>query len=640
MRSLSSLLSLSLAIVCCAAIPHVHAQSTASTSGLVPMVSRPNILWITSEDNGPQLGCYGDAFANTPNIDQLAAKGMIYTNCWSNAPVCAPARTTIVTGVFPTSLSAQHMRSQVTLPPGLKLYPQIFRDLGYYCSNNVKEDYNLTTGKDVWDDSSNKAHWRKRKAGQPFFAVFNFTTTHESQIRKRPHQASHDPAKVPVPPYHPDTPAVRQDWAQYYDKITEMDLQVGQVLEQLKQDGLEESTIVFYYGDHGSGMPRGKRWLYQSGLRVPMIVHVPERFREAAGDQYKPKSTNERLVSFVDLVPTVLSLVGERPATYMQGNAFLGKFTGEQPHYIYAFRDRMDERIDMSRAIRDERFLYIRNFLPHRPQGAHLAYMFETPTTQVWKRLFDEGKLDEAQSSFWKTKAPEELYDLTSDPFQLKNLASDADQADTLARFRSELKTWMTRICDLGLIPEGEVFERAGKDAPFTFGHDPKRFPVSQVFDVADAATRLVSNDPEGDTEKLLASRVAADSASRYWAATGMLYRAQEGIEREAIVKAARGMTTETSNYVRCIANEIIARFGTEAERPVAIQALLKLANAKESNAFVAITALNSLDWCRPTASELGDKLGALPAKVNGLPPRYDSYLPRLVERVTEISKE
>lgn len=635
MRWLSQLLGFSL-VVCCAALV-VNTQFANAQSNLAPQVVRPNILWITSEDNGPQLGCYGDEQANTPNIDQLAAKGMIYTNCWSNAPVCAPARTTIISGVFPTSLSAQHMRSQVALPTNIKLYPQMLRELGYYCSNNVKEDYNLSTEKDLWNDSSNKAHWRKRKAGQPFFAVFNFTTTHESQIRKRPHTASHDPAKIQVPPYHPDTPEVREDWAQYYDKITEMDLQVGQVLEQLKDDGLEESTIVFYYGDHGSGMPRSKRWLYQSGLRVPMVVYVPERFREFAGTEYAPKSKNERLISFVDLVPTILSLLGERPAKHLQGNAFLGKFTAEKPKYIYGFRDRMDERIDMSRAVRDDRYLYIRNFYPHRPQGSHLAYMFETPTTQVWKRLFDEGKLNEAQSVFWNTKASEELYDLSNDPFQLKNLAADATQSQTLDRFRGELKSWMVRVCDLGLIPEGEVLDRAGKDAPYTFGHDAKRFPVEAIFDVADAATRNANDD----SQKLLASRVAPDSASRYWAACGILYRAQEGIERDAMVKAARGMTTDPSSYVRCIANETVARFGSEAERPVAIQQLLNLANAnsKESNAFVAITALNSLDWCRPTANELGGKLKSLPTKVNGLKPRYETYIPRLVERVTEVAQ-
>lgn len=630
MRSLFQSVVSSLMLLVAAVSSQVHAQSIST-----PQTMRPNILWITSEDNGPQLGCYGDDYADTPNIDQLAAKGMIYTNCWSNAPVCAPARTTIVTGIFPTSLSAQHMRSQVTMPETFKLYPQLFRELGYYCSNNAKEDYNVVTNKDLWNESSNKAHWRKRKAGQPFFAVFNFTTSHESQIRKRPHNASHDPAKVPVPPYHPDAPEVRQDWAQYYDKITEMDQQVGQVLEQLKEDKLEDSTIVFYYGDHGSGMPRSKRWLYQSGLRVPMVVHVPERFRAAAGPQYTAKSKNERLISFVDLVPTVLSLVGERPAKYLQGHAFLGKFAEDNPQYIYGFRDRMDERIDMSRAIRDDRYLYIRNFYPHRPQGTFLAYMFETPTTQAWKRQFDAGKLNEAQSVFWRTKAPEELYDLSDDPFQLKNLAGDSAQEATLDRFRGELKSWMVRVCDLGLIPEGEVLERAGKDAPYEFGHDSKRCPIEAIFDVANQSMRSAAND----VQSLLANRVAPDSASRYWAACGILYNAQENIEREAMVKAARGMATDPSAYVRCIANEVVARFGNAAERSVAIQQLLKLANAKESNAFVAIAALNSLDWCQPTASEVGDKLASIPTKVNGLKPRYDSYLPRLVERITEIAK-
>ncbi len=239
---------------------------------------KPNFLWITSEDNGPELGCYGDDYADTPNIDALAAKGQRYLNCWSNAPVCAPARTTIISGMFPNSLGAQHMRSEVKLPPEAVLYPQVFHQLGYYCTNNSKEDYNLQTPANLWDDSSGKAHWRKRRAGQPFFAVFNFTISHESKLRTRPHTAIHDASKVKVPPYHPDTPEVRQDWAQYYDRVTEMDREVGQVLQQLQDDGLAENTIVFYYGDHGSGMPRGKRWLYQSGLRVPMVVHVPERF--------------------------------------------------------------------------------------------------------------------------------------------------------------------------------------------------------------------------------------------------------------------------------------------------------------------------------------------------------------------------
>ena len=289
----------------------------------------------------------------------------------------------------------------------------------------------------------------------------------------------------------------------------------------------------------------------------------------------------------------------------------------------------------MSRAVRDDRYIYIRNFHPERPQGAYLDYMFQTPTTQVWKKMFDEGKLNAAQSVFWKPKASEELYDLKDDPYQIKNLATESDQKETLARMRAAVKDWMVNVCDLGLLPEGEVFERAGRNAPYTFGHDSKLYPISSLYDAADLATRI----EDDNFSKLLANRVAGDSAARYWTAVGMLYRAQEGVERDQIVKAARGMSTDPSSYVRCIANEITARFGTENDRAVAIQALLKLANAKETNAFVAITALNSLLSCEPTAAEIGDKAKSLPDKVNGLKDRYDSYLPRLIERLAEIAK-
>ncbi|MGH9631454.1 MAG: sulfatase family protein, partial [Bryobacteraceae bacterium] len=308
---------------------------------------RPNILWITSEDNGPHLGAYGDTYATTPNLDKLAARGRIYLNAWSNAPVCAPARTTIISGLYPTCTGSEHMRSMTRLPEGMKMYPCYLREAGYYATNNSKEDYNLEhTGK-VWDESSNKAHWRNRKPGQPFFAVFNFTVTHESQVRKRPHKAVHDPAKAPVPAYHPDVPEVRRDWAQYYDNLTTMDGQAGEVLRQLEQDGLAEDTIVFYYGDHGPGMPRCKRWPYNSGLHVPLIVYLPKKFRRLAPKEYKPGGKSERLVSFVDLAPAVLSTAGIKPPSHMQGHAFLGEFQApEQPH-VFGFRGRMDERYDM-----------------------------------------------------------------------------------------------------------------------------------------------------------------------------------------------------------------------------------------------------------------------------------------------------
>lgn len=611
-------------------IPPVYSQDTRFSES-----PRPNFLWLTSEDNGPELGCYGDTYADTPNIDALATKSLRYINCWSNAPVCAPARTTLITGMYPTSLGAQNMRSHVRLPSQAQLYPQLFHELGYYCSNNSKEDYNVETPEGLWDESSNKAHWRKRRAGQPFFAVFNSTISHESKLRTRPHKAIHDPAKVTIPPYHPDTPEVRQDWAQYYDRITEMDREVGQILQQLQDDGLADSTIVFYYGDHGGGMPRGKRWLYQSGLRVPLIVHIPERFQSLLKEKVAAGSTSERLVSFVDFMPTVLSLAGQRAAPVLQGRAFLGKYATDEPEYIYGFRDRMDERYDMSRAVRDKKFLYIRNFYPQRPQGTFLDYMFETPTTRVWKKLFDTGKLDAAQSFFWKTKPAEELYDLEADPYQIENLAAAADQRATLERLRDATKQWMIRIKDVGLLPEGEMLELAGKDAPYTMGHDAERYPIEKIYPVADLATRAA----DGDMSELVKHQVDRNPAARYWVACGLLLRAQENQDREKATRTAAGMTTDPSPYVRCIACETVARFGKPMDRKLAIDALLNMSDPRHTNTFVAVAALNSLDWCEPTSAEIDERLQGLPAKVPTLSKRYETLIPKLVERIESQAK-
>ena len=623
---LLSLLGMLLAIFCC--------QSASAQDTLYKESPRPNFLWLTSEDNGPELGCYGDTYADTPNIDALAARSLRYTNCWSNAPVCAPARTTLVTGMCPTSLGAQNMRSQVALPPQVQLYPQLFRQLGYYCSNNSKEDYNLDTPDDVWDESSNRAHWRKRRAGQPFFAVFNSTISHESKIRTRPHRAIHDPAKLTVPPYHPDTPEVRQDWAQYYDRMTEMDREVGRILQQLKEDGLADNTIVFYYGDHGSGMPRSKRWLYQSGLHVPLIVHIPARFQSLLKQPVAPGSTSDRLVSFIDFMPTVLSLAGQQPASQLQGQAFLGQYATADPQYIFGFRDRMDERYDMSRAVRDDEFLYIRNFYPQRPQGAYLAYMFETPTTHIWKELFDAGKLDSAQSAFWQTKPAEELYDIAADPHQIHNLATEAQHLQTLERLREANRQWMVRIGDLGLLPEGQMLELAGTDAPYTLGQDRQRYPIEVIYAAADLATRPTADD----LPQLLKHLVARDATVRYWVAVGLQLRAEGAEQRGPAIVASRGMTTDPSPYVRCVANETMARYGNPLDRELAIDGLLNMSDLRKTNTFVAMLALNCLASCDADRAEIGQRLQGLPLRDPTLSKRYDGSLPRLIERIESLA--
>jgi uncharacterized sulfatase len=564
---------------------------------------RPNILWITSEDNGPQLGCYGDTYSDTPHIDALAARGLIYLNAWSNAPVCAPARTSIITGMYPTSLGAQHMRSFVELPESIRLLPQYLRESGYYCTNNVKEDYNVQPNGRVWDESSNRAHWRGRRDGQPFFAVFNFTTTHESQVRRRPHRPVHDPQNIRVPAYHPDTPEVRRDWAQYYDKLTEMDRQAGDILQQLEADGLADDTIIFYFGDHGPGMPRCKRTPYNSGLNVPMIVSFPEKWRQLAANEYAPGAKTDRLVAFVDLAPTILSLGGIQPPPHMQGRAFHGQFVASPNSYLHGFRDRMDERYDMVRSTRDQRYVYVRNFMPHRRYGEHVAYMFETPTTQVWQRLFQEGRLSPVQARFWQTKPAEELYDLQTDPDEVTNLADSPEHRNTLERLRRATHDFLIDTRDTGFLPEPLMHEQAGSNPIIDMAQDPSRYPIEEIVAVAEIAT----SGNTSVTPELLEALDSHIAAIPYWAILGLLARGQDAVTHadEKLVK----LLANNPSSVATAAAEAIARYGEESDRSKAVEVLVELADVTRHGPFTSTMALNALDaigvGARPVASRI-----------------------------------
>jgi len=497
---------------------------TPAFSAFATADDRPNILWLTSEDHGPHMGCYGDPVASTPHVDRLAAKGMTYSHAWSNAPVCAPARTTLISGMYATSLGGQHMRSLVPMPKGTAMYPQLLRQAGYYCTNHAKTDYNVAEPAKVWDASSNQAHWKNRPPGQPFFAVFNSTKSHESKIRARPHTQVHDPAKVRVPAYHPDTPTTRRDWAQYYDAVSEADADAGKRLDELAAEGLEDDTVVFYFADHGSGMPRNKRWPYNSGLQVPVVVVIPEKFKHLRPPDYQVGGTSDRLVSFVDFAPTVLSLAGVEPPPWMQGHPFLGRFRKEPPPYLFGFRDRMDECIDLVRSATDGRFVYIRNFMPHKIYGQHLAYMFQTPTTREWKALHDAGKLTPAQDAFWNTKPPEELYNLSNDRDEVRNLATSPDHRATLTRFRQALRAHLAEVRDLGFLPEGEIHGRSSGSTPYDMGRDDGKYPFDRVFQTAELASGLRTDA----VPALGAALREQDSAVRYWAALGFLMRGRD----------------------------------------------------------------------------------------------------------------
>jgi uncharacterized sulfatase len=453
------------------AAPFIHVRANAA--------ERPNILWISCEDTSPDLGCYGDAYARTPNLDRLASEGARFTNAFSVYGVCAPSRSSIITGMYPASIGTQHMRSQGVPPPHVKCFTEYLRAAGYYCTNNVKTDYNFESPATAWDECTNRAHYRKRDKGQPFFSVFNITTTHESQVRRLDPAAydrhmsllraedRHDPAKAKLPSYYPDTPVVRKDWASYYDLVTAMDVQANRLLEELKSDGLADNTIVFFWGDHGRGLPRGKRWVYDSGIHVPLIVRWPGRI--------KPGTVTDDLVSLMDLGPTLLNIAGLEVPRHMQGRAFLGDKRASARSYVYAARDRMDETYDIIRAVRDKRYKYIRNYQACKPYAQYIDYMDQMPSLREWRRLHKEGKLVGPQRNFFAPEKPqEELYDTQADPDEVVNLAGDAKHADVLKRLRAEHERFMKDTGDMALLPEPELLERMRPGGKWQTASEPR----------------------------------------------------------------------------------------------------------------------------------------------------------------------
>ena len=598
-----------------------------------PGADLPNILWVTSEDNGPHLGCYGDDYATTPNLDSLANKGMIYTRAISNAPVCAPARTTIISGMYPPSTGSEHMRSMTNLPSDFKMYPAYLRELGYYCTNNSKEDYNLRKEGEVWHESGRKGHWKNRAKDSPFFAVFNITTSHESQIRKRPHVQVHDPAKVRVPAYHPDHPEVRKDWAQYHDKMTEMDSQIGARIKELKDEGVAEDTIIFYYGDHGSGMPRSKRWPFFSGLNVPLIVHVPEKWKHLASSDYKEGGSSNRRVGFVDLAPTLLSIAGKKPPFHMQGHAFMGKYEAPAQEYGYGFRGRMDERYDMVRSVVGKRYIYVRNYMPHKLYGQHVGYMFVTTTTQVWKRLFDEGVLNEAQSHFWKTKPPEELYDLQEDPDEVNNLVKSKKHAKILAEMRKAHTDHVTKIRDVGFLPEGEIHSRSKGSTPYEMGQDDKKYPFEKIRAAADMASSM----SKGDLPKIAKLLEDKDSAVRYWGALGLLMQEKAGVKhgKDDLTKALQ----DSSPYVRVIAAEALGKFGNKKDLKSAVKVLGETVDPIKNGCFPSMLAMNAIDHLDDKAKSLLPMIQSMPRTPNEVDKRFQGYVGRLVDTTVKELK-
>jgi arylsulfatase A-like enzyme len=598
-----------------------------TTSGCKEKIPKelPNILWLVSEDNSPFSGCYGDKFATTPNLDKLAAEGFLYTHAYANAPVCAPARNTIITGVYACSNGNQHMRSYYSKSEKVKTYPEFLREAGYYCTNSVKTDYNTTSidPNEIWDECSRGAHYKNRAPGQPFFAVFNTTISHESSIHKwiPNEELRHKPEDVTLPPYHPDTPEMRHDWAQYYDKVEDMDAWVGEKLQELEDAGLADNTIVFYYGDHGGVLARSKRYVYESGTHVPFIVRIPEKYKYLfpAG---KPGSKVDRLVSFVDLVPTLLSIAGIEIPDYLQGNAFLGEQKTGDPEYAFMFRGRMDERYDMCRAVRDQKYRYIRNYMPYRIYGQHLEYLWRAPSVGSWEQAYKNGECNEIQSIFWEPKPAEELYDTENDWWEVNNLANDPAYKDVLERMRAANKDWMVRIEDTGFIPEADRINRAG-ETPF---YDYMRSGNVDLEKLIGAAENATMGDEE-NLDLFVSYLKDEDSAVRYWGATGLLVLGEKASPAKEELKAA---LKDGSPNVAVIAAEALYKLGEREEGEKALLGVLE-----NENAFARCHALNAIDGTGDSSPEVIEGVISMVKKMPDMDrDRYDLRAARgLIEK-------
>lgn len=538
---------------------------------------KPNILWLVSEDNTILLGCYGDKHARTPTLDQLAADGIRYDQARAPAPVCAATRTAIITAHYAPALGTQNMRSKEPLPEGIIYWTELLRKNGYYCTNNAKTDYNTKSDrvKLAWDESSNKAHYKNRPDGAPFFAIFNTAISHESCVHKSA-KLTTDPATVEVQPYLPDTPAVRHDIAQYIDKVAQMDEYMKKMLDELEKSGLADDTIVFYYADHGGVLPRSKRFLYANGTQVPLIVRYGKNFAHLAPQE---KGTgNSELVSLLDMPKTALSLAGVKPLPDMHGRAIAGEFKEPPRPFDYSYRDRMDEIYDCSRSTTDGKLLYIRHYMPQVPSGMHLDYLWKQPAMRNWAELFAAGKTTPVQSAFFLPKPAEELFDITADWHCINNLAANPAHAADMKRLREAHHAHMLRIRDTGLMPEPLMASLSGLTPPGTYAASDDNYPIGKLIPLVDRMQL------DGDVAAMALALKDSNAAVRLWA----VIASQQLTSLPAELDIA-GALADPQMMVRVAAVEALLRRGDNEAAKKTLNAILNDADVWQ----VRLAALN-----------------------------------------------
>lgn len=557
---------------------------------LTHSADHPNILWLVCEDSNVNwIGCYGNPEAKTPNIDAFAKTGFRYTHVFASAPVCAAQRSTWITGINSISMGTHPMRSRYAIPHDLiKYYPDYLHAAGYYAANHSKTDYNIggRDDKDCWDSGGADA-WNKRQPGQPFFQVINFNESHESKAQGDVTGTRHSPGEVTLSKYHPDEMPIRMNYAKYYDAVENMDAEIGKALAELDKAGLADDTIVVFNSDHGGVLPRSKRFLFDSGTHVPLIIRIPEKWKKLWPAE-KPGSTVDRLVSFLDLPKTWLSLTGSEVPAVMQGRIFMGPNAEPEPEYVFSFRERMDERFDNQRAVRDKRYAYIKNYMPYVPWGQHLDYLWKMVATQTWEDAFKNHRTDEVTGRFFTLKPVEELYDMDADPDNVANLADKPEHQQTLNTMRAKLREWQLAIHDTALLPEAERDLRAtaNNTTIYQMVRDPKQYDLPAYLDAADLA---LAAKPE-NRARLNAMLSSADSALRYWGVVGLLMLGKaDAASQEALTK----VLDDKCGEVTAMAAWVLIQSGNADKAQAALAGMI------EHHSPATLMALNVLDWAR-----------------------------------------
>ncbi len=578
---------------------------------------RPNILWLTCEDNNVNwVGCYGNPHARTPNIDALAAEGFQYMHCYSNAPVCAPQRSTWITGVHALSMGTHPMRSRYPIPHDvIKYYPDLLKDAGYYVGNAKKTDYNIggREDKEAWD--TDKVDWENLKKQEPFFMVINSTKSHESRAFGEVDNTTHSPGEVRLAKYHPDIPVIRQNYAHYHDQIKKMDDDIGLALKQLEEAGLAENTIVIHNSDHGGVIARSKRFLFNSGTHCPLIIRIPEKFKQLR--PANPGTKVNDLVSFIDMTKTWLDICGAETPDYLQGKVFLGP-NKEARDYHVSFRGRMDERCDNVRAIRDRsgKFLYVRNYMAYAPWGQHLNYLWTMKATQAWEEHHKAGKTDAITGRFFGTKPMHELYDTTVDPDNVHNLVDDPKYADVVNQLSGALDQWQIDNFDSGLLPESEMAKRseeAGKTI-YEFVRDPKLYDLKGY---QQAAALALEENPK-NTAAFYQGLKADDPGVRYWSMIGCFHVQQKADLDMEIIRSSLG---DESHHVRAMAAWILYRSGDKAGAQECWNEMLR------DNSYAALKIFNIIDWIGDGYEPYKDAMVACEFDYQGYVDRMKQYV-------------